>query len=192
MTADLHALFVHAHPDDETINNGATMAKYVAEGRGVTVVTCTAGEMGEVLVPDLGHLAYDKDGGPGERRKEEIAAAMARLGVTDHRWLGGFGRFHDSGMARHEDGHAVAADVVPDNGFWHADLTEAADELVKEIRELRPQVLVTYNEFGGYGHPRPHPGTPGRDVRRSAGRRPRRTSSHSAPRTTSPRSTGAR
>lgn len=153
MTADQRALFVHAHPDDETINNGATMAKYVAEGRSVTVVTCTAGEMGEVLVPDLAHLAYEKDGGLGERRREEIGAAMARLGVTDQRWLGEFGRFHDSGMAWHADGHAVAADVVPDNAFWNADLTEAADELVKVIRDLRPQVLVTYNEFGGYGHP---------------------------------------
>jgi len=153
MTADQRALFVHAHPDDETINNGATMAKYVAEGRGVTVVTCTAGEMGEVLVPDLGHLAYDQDGGLGERRKQEIAAAMARLGVTDQRWLGEFGRFHDSGMAWHEDGHAVAGEFVPDNAFWNADLLEAADELVKVIRDVRPQVLVTYDEFGGYGHP---------------------------------------
>jgi N-acetyl-1-D-myo-inositol-2-amino-2-deoxy-alpha-D-glucopyranoside deacetylase len=153
MTADQRALFVHAHPDDETINNGATMARYVAEGRGVTVVTCTAGEMGEVLVPDLGHLAYDQDGGLGERRKQEIAAAMARLGVTDQRWLGEFGRFHDSGMAWHEDGHAIAGEFVPDNAFWSADLTEAADELVKVIRDVRPQVLVTYDEFGGYGHP---------------------------------------
>jgi len=153
MTADQRALFVHAHPDDETINNGATMARYVAEGRGVTVVTCTAGEMGEVLVPDLGHLAYDRDGGLGERRKQEIAAAMARLGVTDQRWLGEFGRFHDSGMAWHADGHAVAGEFVPDNAFWNADLTEAADELVTVIRDVRPQVLVTYNEFGGYGHP---------------------------------------
>lgn len=153
MIADQRALFVHAHPDDETINNGATMARYAAEGRGVTVVTCTAGEMGEVLVPELAHTAHDKDGGLGEHRKDEIANAMARLGVTDHRWLGDFGRFHDSGMAWHADGHAVAGDVVPDNAFWNADLTEAADELVRVIRDVRPQVLVTYNEFGGYGHP---------------------------------------
>ena len=153
MTADQRALFVHAHPDDETINNGATMAMYAAQGRGVTVVTCTAGEMGEVLVPELAHLAQDKEGGLGEHRKGEIAAAMAHLGVTDHRWLGGFGRFHDSGMAWHADGHAVAGEFVPDNAFWSADLTEAADELVKVIRDVRPQVLVTYNDFGGYGHP---------------------------------------
>ncbi|KRF36726.1 N-acetyl-1-D-myo-inositol-2-amino-2-deoxy-alpha-D-glucopyranoside deacetylase [Nocardioides sp. Soil805] len=150
---DQRLLLVHAHPDDETINNGATMARYVQEGRGVTVVTCTAGEMGEVLVPDLEHLAFEKDGGLGERRRGEIADAMAALGVTDHRWLGGFGRFHDSGMAWHEDGHAVAGEFVPDNAFWNADLREAADELVRIIRDVRPQVLVTYDEFGGYGHP---------------------------------------
>jgi len=152
-TAAERILLVHAHPDDETINNGATMAKYVAEGRHVTVVTCTAGEMGEVLVPELSHLAYDNDGGLGEHRKGEIAAAMERLGVTDHRWLGGFGRFHDSGMAWHEDGHAVAAEVVPENAFWNADLAEAAHELVRVLREVRPQVVVTYDPFGGYGHP---------------------------------------
>ncbi|MEZ5092089.1 N-acetyl-1-D-myo-inositol-2-amino-2-deoxy-alpha-D-glucopyranoside deacetylase [Nocardioides sp.] len=146
-------LLVHAHPDDESIGQGATMAKYVAEGRGVTLVTCTAGEMGEVLVPELEHLAFEKDGGLGEHRRGELAAAMEALGVTDHRFLGGFGHYHDSGMAWHDDGHAVAAEVVPDNAFWNADLTEAATELVAVIREVRPQVLVTYDEFGGYGHP---------------------------------------
>ncbi len=148
-----HVLLVHAHPDDECIGNGATMARYVDEGIGVTLVTCTAGEMGEVLVPDLAHLSYDEKGGLGERRRKELDAAMKVLGVTDHRFLGGFGRFHDSGMAWHEDGHAIAAEVVPDSAFWHADLNAAADELVKVIREVRPQVLVTYDEFGGYGHP---------------------------------------
>ena len=78
---------------------------------------------------------------------------MKALGVTDHRFLGGFGTYRDSGMKWHEDGHAVAADEVHDNAFWHADLTEAADHLVEVIREVRPQVLVTYDQFGGYGHP---------------------------------------
>ena len=150
---DRRLLLVHAHPDDESINNGATMARYVDEGIGVTLVTCTAGEMGEVLVPDLAYLAYDEKGGLGDHRRGELVEAMEVLGVTDHRFLGGFGRFHDSGMAWHEDGHAIAAEVVPDSAFWHADLTEAADELVKVIREVRPQVLVTYDQFGGYGHP---------------------------------------
>jgi len=152
-TAAHRLLLVHAHPDDESIGQGATMAKYVAEGCGVTLVTCTAGEMGEILVPDLEHLAADQEDGLGEHRKGELAAAMAELGVTDYRFLGGFGTYRDSGMKWHEDGHAVAADEVHENAFWHADLTEAANHLVPVIREVRPQVLVTYDEFGGYGHP---------------------------------------
>jgi N-acetyl-1-D-myo-inositol-2-amino-2-deoxy-alpha-D-glucopyranoside deacetylase len=146
-------LLVHAHPDDETINNGATMAKYVDDGAGVTLVTCTAGEMGEVLVPELGHLAADRDGGLGPHRREELASAMRVLGVTDHRFLGGFGTYRDSGMKWHADGHAVAADETGADAFWNADLTEAADHLVEVVREVRPQVLVTYDQFGGYGHP---------------------------------------
>jgi len=146
-------LLVHAHPDDETINNGATMAKYAAEGVGVTLVTCTAGEMGEVLVPELGHLASDHDDALGPHRREELAAAMRVLGVTDHRFLGGFGAYRDSGMKWHDDGHAVPADETGDDAFWNADLTEAADHLVEVLREVRPQVLVTYDQFGGYGHP---------------------------------------
>jgi len=152
-TPALRLLLVHAHPDDESIGQGATMAKYVAEGRGVTLVTCTAGEMGEILVPELEHLAADKDDGLGPHRRGELDAAMAELGVTDHRFLGGFGTYRDSGMKWHEDGHAVPADDVHENAFWHADLTEAANHLVPVIREVRPQVLVTYDEFGGYGHP---------------------------------------
>lgn len=152
-TPDHRLLLVHAHPDDESIGQGATMAKYVAEGRGVTLVTCTAGEMGEILVPELEHLAADKEDRLGEHRKGELTEAMKALGVTDHRFLGGFGTYRDSGMKWHEAGYAVAADDVHENAFWHADLTEAATHLVGVIREVRPQVLVTYDEFGGYGHP---------------------------------------
>ena len=129
------------------------MAKYAAEGVGVTLVTCTGGEMGEILVPDLAHMAADQDDTLADQRKIELDNAMAELGVTDHRYLGGFKRYRDSGMQWHEDGHAVAADVVHENAFWNADLTEAATLLVEVIREVRPQVLVTYDEFGGYGHP---------------------------------------
>ena len=149
----LRLLAVHAHPDDESSKGAATMAKYVAEGRGVTLVTCTAGEMGEILVPELEHLAAEKEDGLGEHRRGELDAAMAELGVTDYRFLGGFGTYRDSGMKWHEDGHAIAADDVHENAFWHADLTEAANYLVTVIREVRPQVLVTYDQFGGYGHP---------------------------------------
>jgi len=146
-------LLVHAHPDDESIGQGATMAKYAAEGAAVTLVTCTGGEMGEILVPELAHLAADQDDTLALQRQIELANAMQELGVSDHRFLGGFQRYRDSGMKWHEDGHAIAADDVHENAFWHADLTEAADLLVEVIRETQPQVLITYDEFGGYGHP---------------------------------------
>ena len=144
---------MHAHPDDETINDGALMARYVDEGVHVTLVTCTLGEMGEVLVPDLAHLAYDQRGGLGEHRIGELKQAMQELGVTDHRFLGGAGRYHDSGMAWSESGAATVAPDVPDGAFWTADLLEATNHLVEVLREVRPQVLVTYDENGGYGHP---------------------------------------
>jgi N-acetyl-1-D-myo-inositol-2-amino-2-deoxy-alpha-D-glucopyranoside deacetylase len=152
-TPDERLLLVHAHPDDETINNGATMSRYVEEGRGVTLITCTAGEMGEILVPELEHLAADKEDGLGDHRQGELDEAMKILGVTDYRFLGGPGCYRDSGMQWHADGHAIAADDIHENAFWHVDLTEAADKLVEVIREVRPQVLVTYDQFGGYGHP---------------------------------------
>ncbi len=148
-----HLLLVHAHPDDESIGQGATMARYVAEGIGVTLVTCTGGEMGEILVPELEHMAADQDDTLADQRKIELDNAMKVLGVTDYRHLGGFKRYRDSGMQWHEGGHAVPADVVHANAFWSADLTEAASYLVEIIREVRPQVMVTYDDFGGYGHP---------------------------------------
>lgn len=154
MTApDRRILLVHAHPDDEVISTGAIMAKYVAEGAQVTLVTCTAGEEGEVLIPELAHLASHHDDTLGPQRVEELAAAMKILGVTDHRFLGGTGHFRDSGMKWAEDGTATAADETRPDTFWHADLTVAADLLVEIIRETRPQVLVTYDQFGNYGHP---------------------------------------
>lgn len=146
MTATRRVLFVHAHPDDETISNGATMAKYVAEGAHVTLVTCTAGEEGEVIVEDLSHVASGHEDRLADVRQIELANAMKHLGVTDHRFLGGFGRFRDSGMM------GTPQNLTP-HSFWQADLLEAATELVEVIREVRPQVLVTYDEFGGYGHP---------------------------------------
>jgi len=139
-------LLVHAHPDDESINNGATMARYAAEGAHVALVTCTLGEEGEVIPPDLAHLAEDREGGLGDHRIGELAAAMRELGVTDHRFLGGPGRFRDSGMMGTEQNHRPGA-------FWAAALDEAAGHLVGVIRSLRPQVLITYDPDGGYGHP---------------------------------------
>ncbi|MFG2180660.1 N-acetyl-1-D-myo-inositol-2-amino-2-deoxy-alpha-D-glucopyranoside deacetylase [Streptomyces abikoensis] len=139
-------LLVHAHPDDESINNGATMAKYAAEGAHVTLVTCTLGEEGEVIPPALAHLAADRDDTLGAHRAGELAAAMAELGVTDHLFLGGPGRYRDSGMM------GAPQNEHPDS-FWRADVDEAAASLVEVIRRVRPQVLVTYDENGGYGHP---------------------------------------
>jgi N-acetyl-1-D-myo-inositol-2-amino-2-deoxy-alpha-D-glucopyranoside deacetylase len=151
--ADRRLLLVHAHPDDEAIANGATMARYTAEGAHVTLVTCTLGEEGEVLVPELEHLAADRQDSLGQHRIGELAAAMAELGVTDHRFLGGPGKYRDSGMADAGNGLATARAETRPDAFWHADLREAADFLVEVIRDVRPQVLVTYDEFGGYGHP---------------------------------------
>ncbi|MFE3324893.1 N-acetyl-1-D-myo-inositol-2-amino-2-deoxy-alpha-D-glucopyranoside deacetylase [Streptomyces sp. NPDC059176] len=139
-------LLVHAHPDDESINNGATMARYAAEGARVTLVTCTLGEEGEVIPPELAHLAADREDGLGAHRLGELAAAMAELGVGDHRFLGGPGRFRDSGMMGVPQNHRPGA-------FWNADVDEAAPYLVEVIRSVRPQVLVTYDPNGGYGHP---------------------------------------
>lgn len=146
MSKTPHLMFVHAHPDDETITSGATMAKYVAAGYGVTLITCTAGEEGEVVVPDLAHVSSANEDRLGQVRREELAAAMAELGVKDHRFLGGFGRFRDSGMMGTDQNNHPGC-------FWRADLLEAATELVRVIREVRPDVLVTYDDFGGYGHP---------------------------------------
>ena len=140
-------LLVHAHPDDETINNGVTMAKYAASGAQVTLVTCTRGEEGEVLVTELANLASDKDDKLGEHREIELKDAMAQLGINDFRFLGAPSKkWRDSGMM---------GTPANDRGdvFWQADLDEASNELVKIILEIKPQVLITYDEFGGYGHP---------------------------------------
>ena len=139
-------LLVHAHPDDESIGTGATMAKYAAEGAGVTLVTCTLGEEGEIIPPSLAHLAAGRDDQLGEYRIGELNAACAVLGVTDHRFLGGPGRWRDSGMM------GTPANDDP-RCFWRADLDEAARALLGVIREVRPQVLVTYDANGFYGHP---------------------------------------
>jgi len=139
-------LLVHAHPDDESIATGATMAKYAAEGAAVTLVTCTLGELGEVIPPDLAYLAADKDGGLGEYRIGELAAACAELGVTDHRFLGGAGRWRDSGMM----GEPTNDDP---RCFWRADVEEAAAALLDVVRDVRPQVIVSYDANGFYGHP---------------------------------------
>lgn len=138
-------LLVHAHPDDESIATGGIMAKYAAEGAHVTLVTCTLGEMGEVIPAELDHLRAEQDR-LGEHRIGELAAACAALGVTDRRFLGGQGRWRDSGMM------GTPANDAP-GCFWRADAGEAAAQLTAVIREVRPQVIVTYDDNGFYGHP---------------------------------------
>ncbi|MDO0925883.1 N-acetyl-1-D-myo-inositol-2-amino-2-deoxy-alpha-D-glucopyranoside deacetylase [Streptomyces sp. TG1A-8] len=136
-------LLVHAHPDDESINNGATMARYAAEGVQVTLVTCTLGERGEVIPPSLRHLT---GAALGAHRRGELTAALSELGVEDVRLLGGAGRYGDSGMMGTPDNDDPAC-------FWRADVDEAAGLLAEVVLEVRPQVLVTYDDNGGYGHP---------------------------------------
>ncbi|CUU58653.1 N-acetyl-1-D-myo-inositol-2-amino-2-deoxy-alpha-D-glucopyranoside deacetylase [Parafrankia irregularis] len=140
-------LFVHAHPDDEVISTGVTIASYAARAdTQVTLVTCTLGEVGEVLVPELVNLRSDLGDQLGGYRIGELERSCAELGVTDHRFLGGAGRWRDSGM--------MGTDANNDpRCLWQADLDEATEALVRIVRDVRPQVLVTYDENGAYGHP---------------------------------------
>jgi mycothiol conjugate amidase Mca len=131
---------VHAHPDDESISTGGVMSRYARDGHRVFCVTCTGGEHGEIVVPELD--TPENHARLAEIRRGELARALAHLGPIEHRWLG----YVDSGMMGTPENDA------PDS-FWQADQDEAAGRLVRLIRESRPQVLVSYNDFGGYGHP---------------------------------------
>lgn len=144
-------LFVHAHPDDETLTCGITMAHHVALGDDVHVLTCTLGEEGEVVPPDLAHL-YGAEGDPlGPFRLNEVREAMRRLGVH-HTVLGAdeaAGRlslFRDSGMAGTPSGQHRRA-------FAAADVEEIGALVADHIRALQPDVVVTYDPTGGYEHP---------------------------------------
>ena len=139
-------LLVHAHPDDESITTGATIARYAAEGAEVTLVTCTLGEEGEIVperLAGLGAWAADQLGG---YRVSELDGACAALGVSQHRYLGGIGRWRDSGMAGTPSASHPRA-------FAGGSLDEQAAQLAEILDEVRPQVVVTYDAFGGYGHP---------------------------------------
>jgi len=144
-------LFIHAHPDDETLATGITMAAYAAQGHDVHLLTCTLGEEGEVIPPELAHCGSDRDDSLGYTRREELRAAMAVLGVQ-HAVLGEdpargvASRYRDSGMV------GTSGAEHPD-AFACADLDEAAAMVVAHIRALRPDVVVTYDKQGGYSHP---------------------------------------
>ncbi len=138
-------LFVHAHPDDESLANGATIAHYTARGADVRVVTCTLGEEGEVIDDRWAELAVDRADQLGGYRIGELTAALGALGVGAPHYLGGAGHWRDSGMRG-----------TPGRGrrrFIDADQREAVGALVAIIREQRPHVVVTYDPGGGYGHP---------------------------------------
>jgi LmbE family N-acetylglucosaminyl deacetylase len=131
---------IHAHPDDETIGTGGTMAKAVGAGHRVVLVTGTRGELGEIVVKDLD--TPDNHRRLGEIRAGELESAMGVLGVTEWENLG----YRDSDMM----GRAGNRDP---RSFWQADLDDAARRLVWLIRLYRPDVVTTYNAYGGYGHP---------------------------------------
>ena len=138
-------LFVHAHPDDETLTTGATIAHYAARGADVRVLTCTLGEEGEVIGSQWAQLAVDAADQLGGYRIGELTSALRELGVDRPRYLGGAGHWRDSGMegspARHRQ------------RFADADMDEAVGALVAVLRDFRPHVVVTYDPNGGYGHP---------------------------------------
>jgi N-acetyl-1-D-myo-inositol-2-amino-2-deoxy-alpha-D-glucopyranoside deacetylase len=146
LTAPPRLLLVHAHPDDESLWTGGTIARYAANGAHVTLVTCTLGEEGEIIPPALALLAADEADQLGGYRNAELRAACAALGVADHRYLGGIGRWRDSGMV------GVTSNAKP-RAFVQGDFTEQATALLDIIAEVKPDVVVTYGPDGGYGHP---------------------------------------
>jgi N-acetyl-1-D-myo-inositol-2-amino-2-deoxy-alpha-D-glucopyranoside deacetylase len=137
-------LFVHAHPDDESLNNGATIAHYAAQGAEVHVITCTLGEEGEVIGDRYALLAVDHADQLGGYRIGELTNALNALGIGEPMFLGGAGRWRDSGMAGTPPRH-------------HPRFFDAGDDAVRAllaiVQELRPHVVVTYDPKGGYGHP---------------------------------------
>ncbi len=138
-------LFVHAHPDDETLTTGATIAHYAARGADVRVLTCTLGEEGEVIGSQWAQLAVDGADQLGGYRIGELSLALRELGVDQPRYLGGAGHWRDSGMAGSPARHQER--------FADADMDEAVGALVAVLRDFRPHVVVTYDPNGGYGHP---------------------------------------
>ncbi len=156
-------LAVHAHPDDETLSTGALLAAWADTGRPVTVVTCTRGERGEVI--DTAHhptgLAH-LEGDPralAVHREHEVAKALGALGVTDQLFLDTVSagppvaRFEDSGMAWVAPGVAGPAEGAPATALSRVPLDAAAVRLAAVVRDRRPDVVVSYEPRGGYGHP---------------------------------------
>ena len=140
MPERLTLMLVHAHPDDESIGTGGVMARYAEQGVRVVCVTCTGGEHGEIVVPELD--TPDNHARLAEIRAGELRRALTKLGRIEQRFLG----YVDSGMMGTPENDAPGS-------FWHADFDAAVGRLLELVREYRPQVMVGYNDFGGYGHP---------------------------------------
>ncbi|MFI5041135.1 MAG: PIG-L family deacetylase [Acidimicrobiales bacterium] len=142
MAHTLTLMAVHAHPDDESSSTGGVLARYAGEGIRTVVVTCTNGELGD----GPGHVKPDEEGHDEAEvanvRLAELKVACDLLGVSDLELLG----YHDSGMAdwRHRDRDEV---------FWNVPVDRAADRLVALFEQYRPDVVVTYDDNGGYNHP---------------------------------------
>lgn len=161
VTRPERVLFVHAHPDDETLSSGGTIATLLELGAEVTVLTATRGERGEMLTERLAPLAGDAQR-VAAHRTTEIDAALAALGGPAHLWLGGRGarptdlperRYVDSGMQWGPDGRATAADDAPVDSLTAADLGEVVDDVRAAIRSTGADAVVSYADDGGYGHP---------------------------------------
>jgi N-acetyl-1-D-myo-inositol-2-amino-2-deoxy-alpha-D-glucopyranoside deacetylase len=140
MSRPFTLLTIHAHPDDETISTGGVMARYAAEGARVICLTSNLGEHGEIVVPEMD--TPENHARLGEIRHGELLRALSRLGPVESRLLG----YEDSGMMG-------SPDNADPRAFWNADLDDAIGRAVAVVRETRPQVVVGYNDFGGYGHP---------------------------------------
>lgn len=136
----LTLMVVHAHPDDEVIGTGGAFARYGDEGLRTVLVTATLGEEGEIVDPELD--TPEVKARLAEVRREELAQAVAILGIGHHEILG----YRDSGMA------GTPANQHPEC-FNQADPDEATGRLVRLVRAYRPHVLISYNAQGGYGHP---------------------------------------
>jgi mycothiol S-conjugate amidase len=139
--SELRLMAVHAHPDDESSKGAATLARYADEGHRVVVVTLTGGERGEILNPAMD--LPDVHGHITEIRRDEMAKAAEILGV-EHSWLG----FVDSGLPKGDP-----PPPLPEGCFALAPLEVSTEALVRVVREFRPQVMITYDEQGGYPHP---------------------------------------
>lgn len=170
---DARILWVHAHPDDESIATGGAMARYAREGAANALLTMTRGERGEVIPEPLRHLEVGQPGCPdtdgtalGRYRVGELDDAAAALGVSDRFFAGetpaldesvgfgnGLGRYLDSGMSWGADGRAEPAEDVSPAALTSASVDEAAAHVAAAIRAVRPHVVVTYCDDGGYGHP---------------------------------------